>query len=293
VATHGGRLVHEDETLFVVYDQVEEYEYKIPSSVRLLVSENQLAEAGEQITEGSKNPHTILDVLGREATQLYMLQEVQKVYRSQGVNIHDKHFEVIISKMLSRVFVVRSGDTTLLPGDLVERHVFTKINTQMTSEGKQPASARPVLLGITKAALNTDSFLASASFQHTIKVLAGAAIEGKSDNLSGLKENVIIGKLIPAGTGFEAEGAAAEMLPEGEIGVEALEAFVGSEFDIDDIDLDLEDFDLEDDSDLDQDDDETDLDALDLDDDDKDDDDDDDDDDLDALLNDGFGRDDA
>jgi DNA-directed RNA polymerase subunit beta' len=293
--THSGRIVSEQDTLSVVYDEVEEYDYKIPSSVRLLVNENQMIEAGAQITEGSKNPHTILDVLGRESTQLYLLQEVQKVYRSQGVNIHDKHFEVIVSKMLSRVFVVRSGDTTLLPGDLVERHIFTKINTEMTSEGKEPASARPVLLGITKAALNTESFLASASFQHTIKVLAGAAIEGKSDNLSGLKENVIIGKLIPAGTGFQAERMGPAELTEGETIVEALEAFVGAEFDIEDIDLDLEDFDLELDNDLDLDQDDNaddDLDALELDQDDKDEEDSQDDD-LDSLLNDGFGRDDA
>jgi DNA-directed RNA polymerase subunit beta' len=193
------------------------------------------------------------------------------------------------------VFVVRSGDTTLLPGDLVERHIFTKINTEMTSEGKEPASARPVLLGITKAALNTESFLASASFQHTIKVLAGAAIEGKSDNLSGLKENVIIGKLIPAGTGFQAERMGPAELTEGETIVEALEAFVGAEFDIEDIDLDLEDFDLELDNDLDLDQDDNaddDLDALELDQDDKDEEDSQDDD-LDSLLNDGFGRDDA
>ena len=248
IVKHGGRIVREEEALTIVYDELDEYEYKIPSSTRLLVNENQMIEAGEQITEGSKNPHTILDVLGREATQLYLLQEVQKVYRSQGVNIHDKHFEVIISKMLSRVFVVRSGDTTLLPGDLVERHIFTKINARMSREGQQQAAARPILLGITKSALNTDSFLASASFQHTIKVLAGAAIEGKSDSLLGLKENVIIGKLIPAGTGFQPEKAAkAEQLEQ--LGIEELEAFVDTEFDIDDIDLD--EFDLDGDSDLD------------------------------------------
>jgi DNA-directed RNA polymerase subunit beta' len=256
VVKHGGRVVHEEDTIAIVYDELEEYDYKIPSSVRLLVNENQMVEAGEQITEGSKNPHTILDVLGRDATQLYLLQEVQKVYRSQGVNIHDKHFEVIVSKMLSRVLVVRSGDTTLLPGDLVERHIFTKINARMTREEKQPAAARPVLLGITKAALNTDSFLASASFQHTIKVLAGAAIEGKSDNLLGLKENVIIGKLIPAGTGFQPEKAVKLEAGE-ELSVEELEAFVDTELDLEDIDLD--EFDLDDDGDfedLDQDDDE-------------------------------------
>ncbi|MBN1580283.1 MAG: DNA-directed RNA polymerase subunit beta' [Anaerolineae bacterium] len=286
VAKHGGRVVCEEETISIVYDEQEEYEYKIPSSVRLLVNENQIIEAGEQITEGSKNPHTILDVLGRDATQLYLLQEVQKVYRSQGVNIQDKHFEVIISKMLSRVLVVRSGDTALLPGDLVERHIFTKINARMNKEGKQPAAARPVLLGITKAALSTDSFLASASFQHTIKVLAGAAIEGKSDGLLGLKENVIIGKLIPAGTGFQPDKTL--KLEAGEaLSVEELEAFVGTELDIDDIDLD--DLDLDDDGDfddLDQDDDDIDFD---LGSDEKDEEEEEQDsDDLDSLLSDGF-----
>jgi DNA-directed RNA polymerase subunit beta' len=198
----GGRLVRDDDTLAVVYDEREEREYEIPSSARVLVAEGQMIEAGDPLTEGSKNPHTILSVLGREATQLYLVQEVQKVYRSQGVNIHDKHFEVIIAKMLSRVQVIRSGDTNLLPGDLVDRQAFTDINDQIVDEGGQPASARPVLLGVTKAALNTESFLSASSFQHTIKVLAGAAIEGKQDELKGLKENVIIGKLIPAGTGF-------------------------------------------------------------------------------------------
>jgi len=231
---HGGRVVMEEDALAVVYDEREEREYEIPSSARILVSEGQRIEAGDSITEGSKNPHTILAVLGREATQLYLLQEVQKVYRSQGVNIHDKHFEVIISKMLSKVQVIRSGDTEFLPGDLVDRREFSDINARIVSEGGQPASAKPVLLGVTKAALNTESFLSASSFQHTIKVLAGAAIEGKRDNLKGLKENVIIGKLIPAGTGFweahpdqllAARGSAGE--PEG-----GLQAEVEGEFDV-------------------------------------------------------------
>jgi len=248
----GGRIVRDDETLAVVYDEREEREYEIPSSVRVLVREGKRIEAGDQITEGSRNPHTILAVLGREATQLYLLQEVQKVYRSQGVNIHDKHFEVIAARMLSRVQVVRSGDTTLLPGDLVDRHTFSKINARVTEEGGQPATARPVLLGITKAALNTDSFLASASFQHTIKVLAGAAIEGKQDDLRGLKENVIIGKLIPAGTGFPGElGAEVEPLEELEAGDAELQAFADIELDVEDVDLDSAEFDF----DLDQEDD--------------------------------------
>ena len=236
VVTTAGRVVREEEGITVVYDDREEREYEIPSSSRLLVSEALLVNAGDQITEGSKNPHTILSVLGREAAHLYMVQEVQKVYRSQGVNIHDKHFEVIISKMLSKVQVLRSGDTELLPGDLVDRRVFAENNAQIVSEGGQPASARPILLGCTKAALNTDSFLSAASFQHTIKVLAGAAIEGKRDELKGLKENVIIGKLIPAGTGY-AELAENELPATTEGGMSA-EALLEAELS-DEVDLDL------------------------------------------------------
>jgi DNA-directed RNA polymerase subunit beta' len=241
VVQTGGRLVREDGGVTVVHEDREEREYEIPSSARLLVSESQRVEAGDQITEGSRNPHTILSVLGREATQLYLLQEVQKVYRSQGVDIHDKHFEVIIGKMLCRVQVLRSGDTELLPGDLVDRRVFTETNATIVAEGGQPATAKPVLLGVTKAALNTESFLSASSFQHTIKVLAGAAIEGRRDELKGLKENVIIGKLIPAGTGFwESREPELEAGAEPAESVEAiLEAELGSG-----VDLDLEDLDL-------------------------------------------------
>jgi DNA-directed RNA polymerase subunit beta' len=159
-------------------------------------------QAGGQLTEGVQNPITILSVLGREATQRYLLQEVQKVYRSQGVNIHDKHFEVIVSRMLNKVQVTKSGDTEMLPGDLVNRLQFADTNAEAMEAGRAPASAVPVLLGVTKAALNTDSFLSAASFQYTIRVLARAAIAGQRDELLGLKENVIIGRLIPAGTGF-------------------------------------------------------------------------------------------
>ncbi|MBL7200522.1 MAG: DNA-directed RNA polymerase subunit beta' [Anaerolineae bacterium] len=240
VVKTGGRIVRGEDAVTIVYDEREEREYEIPSSARLLVSEGRVVEAGDQITEGSKNPHTILSVLGREATQLYMLQEVQKVYRSQGVTIHDKHFEVIISKMLSRVQVMRCGDTELLPGDLVDRRTFTEINSRVVSEGGTPASAKPILLGVTKAALSTDSFLSAASFQHTIRVLAGAAIEGKRDELRGLKENVIIGKLIPAGTGFWKSQA--EALPE--LGTqESLAAVLETELGAGEA-LDLEDLDL-------------------------------------------------
>jgi len=198
----GGRLIIDEDAIAVAHDEREEREYEIPSSARLLVAEGVRTEAGDPITEGTKNSHTILSVLGREATQSHLIQEVQKVYRSQGVTIHDKHFEVIVSKMLSKVEVIRSGDTELLAGDLVDRRVFGDVNAEVTGRGGEPASAKPVLLGVTKAALNTESWLSASSFQHTIKVLAGAAIEGKQDDLRGLKENVIIGKLIPAGTGY-------------------------------------------------------------------------------------------
>jgi DNA-directed RNA polymerase subunit beta' len=203
VAKTGGRLVYEEAGVTVIHDEVDEREYDVPSTTRLLVNEGERVEAGAQLTEGVKNPITVLSVLGRDATQGYLLREVQKVYRSQGVNIHDKHFEVIISRMLNKVQVTRCGDTEMLPGDLVDRLEFADTNAEVIEQGGEPASAAPVLLGITKAALNTDSFLSAASFQHTIKVLAGAAIEGKRDELRGLKENVIIGKLIPAGTGFQ------------------------------------------------------------------------------------------
>ncbi|MDX1600330.1 MAG: DNA-directed RNA polymerase subunit beta' [Anaerolineales bacterium] len=205
-ASHGGRVSVSDDWLVTIsYDLVDEAEYEIPQSSRLLVEDGEEIEAGTQMTEGSLNPHRILRILGKDAAQLYLLTEVQKVYRSQGQNINDKHFEVIIRKMLSKVQVTHPGDTELLPGDLVDRLFVQKLNERMIDEGRQPAKVAQVLLGITKASLNTESFLSAASFQHTIKVLSGAAIEGKVDHLRGLKENVIIGKLIPAGTGFPGE----------------------------------------------------------------------------------------
>jgi len=190
--------------VFVRYERRQEEEYDIPSSARLLPDAYDGAEipAGKQLTEGSQNPHRILRVLGADATQKYLLIETQKVYRSQGVNIADKHFEIMIRKMLSKVQITKSGDSEVLPGELVDRLQLLDINERLIADGKEPAAGTPILLGITKAALSTDSFLSASSFQHTIKVLAGAAIEGKVDRLYGLKENVIIGKLIPAGTGF-------------------------------------------------------------------------------------------
>jgi DNA-directed RNA polymerase subunit beta' len=204
-AKTNGRIRLEQDGIKVVWERSEEVEYDIPSATRLLVEEGETIDPGHQLTEGSKNPHRILAILGREATQLYLLQGVQSVYRSQGVNINEKHFEVIMRKMLSKVILTESGGSEYLPGELVERLALAELNKQLLAEGQTPARAKPVLLGITKAALSTESFLSASSFQHTIKVLAGAAIAGKLDNLTGLKENVIIGKLIPAGTGFRGD----------------------------------------------------------------------------------------
>ncbi|MBN1452064.1 MAG: DNA-directed RNA polymerase subunit beta' [Anaerolineales bacterium] len=203
-AQHGGRVRVEKKArqVVVAYDQTEEKTYDIPTTARLLVKDGAHVEAGQPLTEGSLNPHRVLRIQGREACQMYLLREVQKVYRSQGQNIHDKHFEVITRKMLSKVQVTRPGDTKYLPGDAVDRLEIRRINEQVLAEGKQTAKFVEILLGVTKASLSTDSFLSASSFQHTIKVLAQAAIAASTDPLFGLKENVIIGKLIPAGTGF-------------------------------------------------------------------------------------------
>ncbi|RLC67603.1 MAG: DNA-directed RNA polymerase subunit beta' [Chloroflexi bacterium] len=205
VAEKAGRVHIEDRTVAILHEEREEQEYKVPSTSRLLVEEGQRIEPGTQLVEGVLNPHDILRVLGREATESYLLAEVQKVYRSQGVNINDKHFEVIFRRMLSKVRITESGDTDLLPGELVNRLKLEDTNRETVEGGGKPAKGWPILLGITKAALSTESFLSAASFQHTIRVLSGAAIEGKEDPLLGLKENVIIGKLVPAGTGYRGD----------------------------------------------------------------------------------------
>lgn len=218
-AQHAGRVRIEGRKVIISYEQKESEEYEIPTASRLMVKEGDHVEAGQPLTEGSLNPHTILGINGRDACELYLLSEIQKVYRAQGQNIHDKHFEVIIRKMLNKTQIINPGDTTLLPMDLVDRLELRRINEKAQQEGKKPARFVEVLLGVTKASLNTDSFLSASSFQHTIKVLAGAAIESKEDPLFGLKENVIIGKLIPAGTGFEPgrfDEIEEEEVPEGE-----------------------------------------------------------------------------
>jgi DNA-directed RNA polymerase subunit beta' len=180
----------------------EEKTYTVPYGARLEVREGQFITAGDQITEGSLNPHDILRVKGVRAVQSYLVREVQEVYRSQGVEINDKHIEVVIRQMLRKVKVEDPGDTDLLPGGLVDVFEFEEENARVMAEGKQPAIAKPVILGITKASLATDSFLSAASFQETTRVLTDASIKGRMDPLIGLKENVIIGKLIPAGTGM-------------------------------------------------------------------------------------------
>ena len=177
--------------------------YLIPYGSRIKVTEGQVLEAGDELTEGSINPHDILKIKGVRAVQDYMIQEVQRVYRLQGVEINDKHIEMIVHQMLKKVKVEESGDSSVLPGVSMDVLEFNEMNEQLIAEGKKPAEGKQVMLGITKASLATDSFLSAASFQETTKVLTEAAINGKVDHLIGLKENVIIGKPIPAGTGMK------------------------------------------------------------------------------------------
>ncbi|HJF93444.1 MAG TPA: DNA-directed RNA polymerase subunit beta', partial [Lachnoclostridium phocaeense] len=176
--------------------------YLIPYGSRIKIQDGQMLEAGDELTEGSVNPHDILKIKGLRAVQDYMIQEVQRVYRLQGVDINDKHIEVIVRQMLKKIRVEESGDTGYLPGTMVDALEFEDKNKELMAEGKEPATGEQIMLGITKASLATNSFLSAASFQETTKVLTEAAIKGKIDPLVGLKENVIIGKHIPAGTGM-------------------------------------------------------------------------------------------
>ena len=177
--------------------------YLIPYGSRIKVQDGVYLDAGDELTEGSVNPHDILRIKGVNAVQDYMLREVQRVYRLQGVEINDKHIEVIVRQMMKKIRIEDNGDTELLPGTMVDILDFEDINEEMIAQGKEPAEGKQVMLGITKASLATNSFLSAASFQETTKVLTEAAIKGKVDPLIGLKENVIIGKLIPAGTGMK------------------------------------------------------------------------------------------
>ena len=177
--------------------------YLIPYGSRIKIMDGVMLEAGDELTEGSINPHDILKIKGVRAVQDYMLREVQRVYRLQGVEINDKHIEVIVRQCLQKIRVEENGDSELLPGSMVDALDFLELNEQLEADGKELAVGSQVLLGITKASLATNSFLSAASFQETTKVLTEAAIKGKIDPLIGMKENVIIGKLIPAGTGMK------------------------------------------------------------------------------------------
>ncbi len=177
-------------------------EYPVPVAYHVYVEEGDHVIPGQQLTDGAKDPQQVLLTRGREDVQRYIIDEVQKVYKSQGVSTNDKHIEVICRQMLRKVSIIYPGDTDFLQDERIDRFEFNQINEEILAQGGEPATAMPVLLGITKASLETDSFLAAASFQETTRVLTEAAINGKVDQLRGLKENVIIGKLIPAGSGF-------------------------------------------------------------------------------------------
>ncbi|MFZ2501135.1 MAG: DNA-directed RNA polymerase subunit beta' [Nocardioides sp.] len=208
ISEAAGRITVEDadrsrKVLVTPDDGSEVLEYPVSKRARLLVADGDHIEVGQQIIVGTPDPQDVLRILGVRKAQEHLVDEVQAVYRSQGVSIHDKHIEIIVRQMLRRITVIESGDTNLLPSDLVDRARFEQENRRIVSEGGKPASGRPVLMGITKASLATESWLSAASFQETTRVLTEAAIHGRSDSQRGLKENVIIGKLIPAGTGLE------------------------------------------------------------------------------------------
>ncbi len=211
IAEFSGRIAVEDgdrsrRLVLTPDDGSEEIAYPITKRTRLLISDGDHVSVGTQLVQGAVDPKKVLRILGPRATQKHLVDEVQVVYSSQGVDIHDKHIEVIVRQMLRRVTVLDSGTTDLLPGELAERGRFEDANRAAVSEGGQPASGRPELMGITKASLATDSWLSAASFQETTRVLTEAAMSGRSDPLLGLKENVILGKLIPAGTGLPRYG---------------------------------------------------------------------------------------
>ena len=187
----------------VIDDEGTEHEVILPTGSRLIVKDGQDILAGERLTDGPLDPKELMEIKGPRETQVYLVEEVQKVYRDQGVSIHDKHIELIVRQMTRRVGVQEPGDTSFLPGERSDAKVFRDTNRRMVEEGKRPAEGRPELMGITKASLATESWLSAASFQETTRVLTEAAIDGKADNLVGLKENIIIGKLIPAGSGMD------------------------------------------------------------------------------------------
>ncbi|MBX9770062.1 MAG: hypothetical protein K2X29_01750, partial [Candidatus Obscuribacterales bacterium] len=199
------RVTNEDDVnrLYVVYGDGSEEEIFIPAGLNILLEDGEDVTVGKNLTDGPPNPHDVVRLLGIEAAQKYLVDEVQSVYRSQGVEIADKHIEVIVRQMTRKVRVDDAGQTILLPGELLERFAIEAENKKVEAIGEIPATYTSVLLGITKASLNTESFISAASFQETTRILTEAAVEGKKDWLRGLKENVIIGRLIPAGTGFQ------------------------------------------------------------------------------------------
>jgi DNA-directed RNA polymerase subunit beta' len=242
LARHSGvARVEEDESgrhITVVADSGDEHTTLVAPRAHLEVNDGQEVSAGDALVEGPKDPKELLEVRGIRETQQYLVEEVQKVYRDQGVSIHDKHIELIVRQMLRRVLVAEPGDAVFLPGERVDSRIYAEVNRKLVQDGGRPAEGRPELMGITKASLATDSWLSAASFQETTRVLTEAAIEGRSDQLFGLKENIIIGKLIPAGTGMERyrdiklEMPGAEPMPfwalgsEGDAGTEDLAAWL-------------------------------------------------------------------
>jgi len=206
VARVSGTAHVDGESVTISWTDEEQREYIIPAAAHITVKSGDQVIAGQALTSGPKSPQQILRIQGRDAVQRYLIREVQRVYRSQGVPIHDKHVEVIIAQMLRKVRIDGPGDTGLLPGELVDRRRYEEINSGILAEGGEPATASPVLLGITRASLQMDSFLAAASFQETTRVLTEAAVNGDIDPLRGLKENVIIGRLIPARFDLSEEG---------------------------------------------------------------------------------------
>ena len=237
IARVSGKVHLTKKKLSIAWTDQEEREYMIPAAAHIIVKSGDRVTAGQALTAGPKSPQQILRIQGREAVQRYLIEEVQKVYRSQGVTNHNKHIEVVISQMLRKVRIDAPGDTDLLPGELVDRHQYEEINAGVLAEGGEPATASPVLLGITRASLNMESFLAASSFQETTRVLTEAAINGDVDYLRGLKENVIIGRLIPARFDMSEEGR--EHLGLDELEPEPVAVFPGpaespSPFDLDD-----------------------------------------------------------
>ena len=215
-ATVAGTVQVTKTVVRITWEETDEREYVIPAASEILVSDGDTVEPGLALTDGPKNPQDILRIEGQAAVQRYLVDEVQAVYRSQGVQLHDKHIEVIVRQMMRKVRVDNPGDSDLLPGELVDRHDYEYTNNNMLAEGGEPATASPVLLGVTRASLNTQSFLAAASFQETARVLTEAAVNGSVDRLNGLKENVIIGRLIPARLDLSEEGRARLGIKEGD-----------------------------------------------------------------------------